>query len=285
MNNAYVRRLMENNEPTDKDLESIKKEKPAKIPKKKYFGGATKPEDVDTKAAIESHRSGIKAAGQAAVKKAQDKRDAEDKAAQQAEAYRALGHRLDEFLAMEARSPRSVRQQATQDQAKKRREEAKSEKPKPTLGSSQPGLAAAAEGLAGLSIRKPKPVKDWTEYHRMGKLFMEWEAGPTAKRIAAKSPGGEGSRMSDQGDKAVSKDPLVAAETKKTVKNVEKKLGGAKTNLKTADAVQGSMNRRRGESKARGEGIPSVDRGSKFGKALSKAEGEEDRKKLAGPSG
>ena len=73
-NNAYVRRLFEN-EPTEKELEAIKKEKPAKIPKKRYFGGATNPKDVDTKAAIASHAAGIKAAGKAAVKKNQDERD------------------------------------------------------------------------------------------------------------------------------------------------------------------------------------------------------------------
>jgi hypothetical protein len=67
MNNAYVRRLMEDEEPTDKDLEDIKKEKPAKIPKKKYFGGETDPKKVDTKAAIASHRAGIKAAGKKGV--------------------------------------------------------------------------------------------------------------------------------------------------------------------------------------------------------------------------
>ena len=158
----------------------------------------------------------------------------------------------------------------------------RAETPKPTRASKRTrGVSSHGK------VRKPEETQQnsWTEYHRMGKLFMEWEAGPTAKRIAAKSPGGEGSRMSDQGDKPVSRDKLVDRETKKTVANVEKKLGGAKTNLKTADAVQGSMNRRRGESKARGEGIPSVDRGSKYGKALSKAEGEEDKKKLAGPRG
>ena len=67
-NNAYVRKLMEMEGPTDKDLDDIKKEKPAKIPKKKYFGGETDPKKVDTKAAIASHKKGIRAAGEATKK-------------------------------------------------------------------------------------------------------------------------------------------------------------------------------------------------------------------------
>ena len=349
--------IYEEAEPTEKDLESIKKEKPAKIPKKKYFGGATKPEDVDTKAAIASHKAGIKAAGKAAVKKNQDERD---KAEQQAEAYRALGLRIDEFAAALVRGAGALaknpavrkavggglkkaggamkkgakiagREAATvagqelgaragQIGAKKEEPELahreynnayvnslmESEKEKPTShpSSTQSRMKKelGSEAYEKLSSRPndPSPVEAakarrqkqnaWTEYAKIGRLFMEWKPGPTAKGIDKRSPGGEGSRMSDQGDKPVSKDPLVAAETKKTVANVDKKLG-TKTNMKTADVVQGSMNRRRAESKARAaagskdEGIPSVDRGSKFGKALSKAEGEEDRKKMAGPSG
>lgn len=72
MNNAYLRKLMEMEGPTDKDLDDIKKEKPAKIPKKKYFGGETDPKKVDTKAAIASHKKGIRAAGEATKKKPEE---------------------------------------------------------------------------------------------------------------------------------------------------------------------------------------------------------------------
>ena len=88
MNNAYVRRLMED-EPTKKEAQKAVKDvkstavegetKPQtiefekslrkKTPKKKYFGGATTPEDVDTKAAKAALEAGIKGAGKAAVKK------------------------------------------------------------------------------------------------------------------------------------------------------------------------------------------------------------------------
>jgi len=328
-----------------------------KTPKKKYFGGATRPEDVDTKAAIKSHSDDIKAAGQAAVKKAQEKRDAEDKAAQQAEAYRALGRRLDEFLgavvkvagpalkktgtmaakgakkagqtavkgakelgkeaahgAGEAMANKAMEREelnqstqynnayvttlmeaagegATAQERKADRERA--EKDRNTRRAATKAAETktlptddAAAGLMGLSIRKPKPVKDWIEYRRLGKLVIEWKAGPIAQRIEKQSPGGEGSRMSDQGDKPVSRDPLVAAETKKTVKNVDKKLSDlaspkdsegnivkgkekkVKTDMKTADVVQGSMNRRRKEPQTP---LPPLS------KADSRALGERER--------
>ena len=69
MTNAYVRRLMEMEGPTDKDLKDIEKEKPtSRIPKKRYFGGKTDPKKVDTAAAIATHKAGIRAAGEATKK-------------------------------------------------------------------------------------------------------------------------------------------------------------------------------------------------------------------------
>ena len=68
-NNAYVRKLMEMDGPTKEELKAIEKEKPAKIPKKKYFGGQTNPNQVDTEAAIASHKKGIRAAGEATKKR------------------------------------------------------------------------------------------------------------------------------------------------------------------------------------------------------------------------
>ena len=81
MKNAYVRRLMEMEGPTTKELDDIKK-KPAKIPRKSYFGGATKPGDVDTEAAIEAHKTDVLRAGKAAK---------EPKAENQSTAYRRIG--------------------------------------------------------------------------------------------------------------------------------------------------------------------------------------------------
>jgi len=136
----------------------------------------------------------------------------------------------------------------------------------------------AAAGLMGLSIRKPKPVKDWTEYHRLGKVFLEWEAGPIAKRIASQSPAGAEGRMSDTKGKKISPDPVADRETKKTAANVDKKLSDlaspkdkegnivkgkekkVKANLKVKDVVQGGMNRRRAAAKAGKsvEGSPAI---------------------------
>jgi len=112
---AYVRALVEEDEPTKKEAkkavkdvkrtavpdetkgETIEFEQKLKkkTPKKKYFGGKSKPEDVDVPAAIAHHKAGIKAAGQEGLKKLAKERE---KAEQKDEAYRALGHRIDEIL-------------------------------------------------------------------------------------------------------------------------------------------------------------------------------------------
>jgi len=197
-----------------------------KTPKKKYFGGATRPEDVDTKAAIKSQSDSIKAAGQAAVKKSKEKRDAEDKAAEQQNA--------------------------------------------------------------------------WTEYRRIGKLFMEWEAGPIAKRIASKSSAGEEGRMSDTKGKKISPDPVADRETKKTAANVDKKLSDlaspkdkegnivkgkekkVKANLKVKDVIQGGMNRRRAAAKAGKpvEGSPTIPPETR---EQARADAAEDKRRRMAP--
>jgi len=95
-NNAYVRRLMED-EPTEKEIkkaprqvkstpvkgetrpETIEYEKnlKKKTPKKKYFGGKSRAEDVDVPAAIKHHETGIKKKAAAAVAKASEEDERE----------------------------------------------------------------------------------------------------------------------------------------------------------------------------------------------------------------
>jgi len=93
-----------------------------------------------------------------------------------------------------------------------------------------------------------KKVQEGKIMNSYVKKLMEWKAGPIAKRIAKHSPAGEEGRMSKTKGKRISRDPVVHRETKKTQKNVDKKLG-VKTNLKVKDAVQGSLNRRRARVK------------------------------------
>jgi hypothetical protein len=108
-------------------------------------------------------------------------------------------------------------------------------------------LRAGSQAATSMADKEEK--KTQTEGKIMNsyvKKLMEWEAGPTAKRIAAKAGDPEG-RVSDTGGKI--KDPLVKKEVATTQANVDKKLG-VKTNLRTKDAIQGSMNRRRAAVKA-----------------------------------
>mgnify|MGYP005816281751 FL=1 len=113
------------------------------------------------------------------------------------------------------------------------------------------------------------------------KKLMEYQVGPTAKRIEAKSPGGEGSRMSDQGDKPVSRDPVVDRETKKAQARVDKRLK-TKTNLKVSDAVQLGMDARRRAVKAGKsvEGSPPLPRETKKDAA---ADAAQDKKRREAP--
>jgi hypothetical protein len=96
-------------------------------------------------------------------------------------------------------------------------------------------------------------MKDHTEYHRIGALMAEamgFPKGPTAKAYEPKGRAkdtGEG-----KGTESI-KDPLVRKETEKTKANIDKKTQ-SDTNPKVSDLVQGSMNRRRGQSRRRGTG-------------------------------
>ena len=74
------------------------------------------------------------------------------------------------------------------------------------------------------------------------------------------------------------RDPLVKKEAEKTQANVDKKLG-TQTNLKAKDAVQGAMNRRRAEKRAKGSGLGSA---TQTAKGQGAAEQQSDFKKMAG---
>ena len=272
--NSYVRSLMEMEGPTDKDLDDIKKEKPAKIPKKKYFGGKTDPKQVDTKAAIASHKKGIRAAGEASKSKPEDTN--------------------------EARSSLELRRQATQQQARERRNNPS--KPKPSRGT--PSKPSKGDGMKSTSLtrklksgeynragkgggprisrvgvgqdetkdkREQGSIRDHRGYHSLGLLFVEMEfpKGPTAKRYGALGRAKEGASKI--------KDPLVKREVAKTKANVDKKTK-SKTNPKVSDLVQGSMNRRRGESRRKGTGgLPPLD------KQTSTADAKRDRYRRMAP--
>ncbi len=105
MKNAYVRKLMEDEEPTDKDLKDIKKEKPdiSNDAAQKAMGKAKKastPKEIKT--AIAGHQSDIKKAGKAAVEKG-DKADEKEisrrvKAAEQQNAWTEY-HRIGALMA------------------------------------------------------------------------------------------------------------------------------------------------------------------------------------------
>tara|TARA_R110000782_G_scaffold197043_1_gene286303 strand:- start:511 stop:1824 length:1314 start_codon:yes stop_codon:yes gene_type:complete len=116
-----------------------------------------------------------------------------------------------------------------------------------------------------------------TEYHRLGVLMAEalglvesdFPKGPTAKRYDSL-----GKAKDTNGGTAAIKDPLVKRETEKTKSNIDKKTQ-SDTNPNVSDLVQGSMNRRRGESSRRGTGgLPQETRKE------AKADAEHSRKKV-----
>jgi hypothetical protein len=193
----------------------------------------------------------------------------------------AMGYRIDEFLpAVAAMAGRAVvgsvvkkvagkalasdedkkkKELAAQNKSAEVQEEGKAAVIKAALTkvAKNPKVRAAvlragsqvATSMADKEEKKTQSDDDLKEGKIMNsyvKKLMEWEAGPTAKRIA-RTAGDEEGRVSDTGGKI--KDPLVKKEVATTQANVDKKLG-VKTNLRTKDAIQGSMNRRRAAVKA-----------------------------------
>ena len=96
-----------------------------------------------------------------------------------------------------------------------------------------------------------------------------------AKRAAATSGAKRVSDVDKPGTKMTSNVKRIA---KKGNKIVSKKVG-AKTNVKTAAALQIGQRARRAKNRKAGKGLPPVSRN------ISRAEGELDRKKMAGPEG
>ena len=270
--NNYVRRLMEMEGPTDKELKAIKKEKPAKIPKKKYFGGETDIKKVDTRAAIASHKKAIRAAGEATKPKSKETN--------------------------EGRSSFKLRQSATQSQGLKRRKDTSVGGPQGKEVAAKfvkKALAGYTKPAIGGNPRKPKAseMNSHTEYHRIGKLFAEAHqshidseskkelargdadagfAGPTARRIGRGQTGT--SDIKDQGVKKLAK---AAGE------RVKAKVPGAKPEkIATKHLVGAAMIRKRRESRQRlkagkgreGDGIP------KETPDIAKADAAHSRKKV-----
>ena len=152
------------------------------------------------------------------------------------------------------------------------------------------GSYASGERRAEELIKQKKEEQKKEELQGEGKIMnsyvkklMEWKAGPIARRVASQSPAGAEGRMSKTKGKKISKDPVVDRETRKTQKNVDRKLG-VKTNLKVKDAVQGSLNRRRARFKKGKsvEGSPPIPRETK---ADAKADAAHSRKKVSDAGG
>ena len=103
----------------------------------------------------------------------------------------------------------------------------------------------------------------------LGLVESDFPKGPTAKRYDSL-----GKAKDTNGGTAAIKDPLVKRETEKTKSNIDKKTQ-SDTNPNVSDLVQGSMNRRRGESRRRGTGgLPQETRKE------AKADAEHSRKKV-----
>jgi len=136
----------------------------------------------------------------------------------------------------------------------------------------------AAVGAAKKMVPgKPKPEEEkdmeesiWNTYKLAATILAEAFAGPIASKYGEK-------RMKDGGTEKM-RDPLVKREAEKTQANVDKKLG-TPTNLRAKDAVQGAMNRRRAEKRAKGTGLGSA---TKKVKGQGAAEQQSDFKKMAG---
>ena len=261
--NAYVKRLMEMDGPTDKDLDDIKKEKPAKIPKKKYFGGKTDPKKVDTKAAIASHKKGIRAAGE------------KSKLAEITSIPRNISSG-DRYPSHIKSSPVLRGEFAKKLKGTTNPDEKRNQRKAMAKRTGQERGPAATDKTGTRASKKTqaatkRALKDWSEYQRLGALFVEaaFPKGPTAKRYGALGRAKEGASKI--------KDPLVKREVAKTKANVDKKTK-SKTNPKVSDLVQGSMNRRRGESRRKGTGgLPPLD------KQTSTADAKRDRYRRMAP--
>jgi len=128
-------------------------------------------------------------------------------------------------------------------------------------------------------VQEPVATQEGKIMNRYVKKLMEWKAGPIARRVASQSPAGAEGRMSKTKRKKISRDPVVDRETRKTQKNVDRKLG-VKTNPKVKDAVQGSLNRRRARVKKGKsvEGSPDIPRETR---ADARADAAHSRKKVS----
>jgi len=175
----------------------------------------------------------------------------------------------------EARSSLDLRRTATQQQGGKRRNETpESKKEAPKLTAQQIANRAAYDR----GEHPKKPQEENTAYQRLGVLMAEalglveseFPKGPTAKRYDSL-----GKAKDTNGGTAAIKDPLVKRETEKTKANIDKKTQ-SDTNPNVSDLVQGSMNRRRGESR-RGKGPQGLPAETP---KEAKADAEHSRKKV-----
>ena len=299
MNNAYVRRLMEDEEPTDKDLEDIKKEKPTKIPKKKYFGGETDPKKVDTQAAIASHRAGIKAAGKKGV--ADLKKERQAAGVDDWTEYHTIGALMAEALGLTEGETTGSDVEKTAERVGKALGKNPSQEKMSQAGriGAKVTARAKARGEKGLAQSHPDAsttihrspearfgkakrrgqaqAESRSIYHQIGRIIAETEfpKGPTAK---AYEPKGRAKDTGEGQGTASIKDPLVRKETEKTKANIDKKTQ-SDTNPKVSDLVQGSMNRRRGESR-RGQGPSGL---GKESRADAKADAARDKYRRMAP--
>ena len=124
-----------------------------------------------------------------------------------------------------------------------------------------------------------EPQLEGTAMSSYLRKLLEFQVRPIAQNVAKRSPGGADSRMSDHGDKPVSKDPVVARQTNASVAKLDKKIG-KKTNVKTDVGVQLGLDARRAAAK-RGksvEGSPPIPRETKKDAA---ADAAHSRKKVS----
>ena len=212
----------------------------------------------------------------------------------------AMGFKIDEIaaavIAPVAKVAATLAAKKVVGKAKKKRgedenaevQEEKTQKTKPSSGDERAGeLIMTIRKNAGykgddvkpLSTRKKK-VQEGKIMNRYVKKLMEWKAGPIARRVASQSPAGAEGRMSKTKGKKISRDPVVDWEARKTQENVNRKLGGVKTNLKVKHAVQGSLNRRREQSR-RGESVEGSPPLPRETKKDARADAAHSRKKVS----